>query len=124
MHYLLVFVGGGIGAALRHGVNRASLACLGPGFPYGTLIVNVVGSLLVGMLAELLLIKTGVSQEVRLFWTTGVLGGFTTFSAFSLDAAVMWQRGDHGPLAFYVFGSVLLSIGALFAGMALVRALA
>ena len=124
MGYVLVFIGGGIGAALRHGVNRASLAYLGPGFPYGTLFVNVAGGLLMGVLAELFLIKAGSSQEVRLFLTTGVLGGFTTFSAFSLDSAVMWQRGDYGPLAFYTAGSVLFSIGALFAGMAAVRALA
>jgi fluoride exporter len=122
--YLIVFLGGGIGAAMRHGVNRASLAYFGPAFPYGTLIVNVVGGLLMGALAELFLIKAGVSQEVRLFLTTGILGGFTTFSAFSLDAALMWQRSDYGPLALYVAGSVVLSIGGLFAGMAIVRTLA
>lgn len=124
MNYLIVFLGGGIGAAMRHGVNRASLAYLGPVFPYGTMIVNVGGGLLMGVLAELFLIKTGFSQEGRLFLTTGVLGGFTTFSAFSLDAALMWERSDYGPLAFYVAGSVLLSIGALFAGMAIMRSLA
>src|SRR5687768_8606196 len=107
MHYLVVFVGGGIGAALRHGVNRAALAWLGPGFPYGTLIVNVAGGLLMGVLAELFLVKGGGSQEWRLFLTTGILGGFTTFSAFSLEAAVMWQRGDYATLAIYVAASVL-----------------
>lgn len=122
--YLIVFLGGGIGAAMRHGANRASLAYFGPVFPYGTLIVNVVGGLLMGALAELFLIKAGVSQEVRLFLTTGILGGFTTFSAFSLDAALMWQRSDYGPLVLYVAGSVVLSIGGLFAGMAIVRTLA
>ena len=122
--YLIVFLGGGIGAAMRHGVNRASLAYFGPAFPYGTLIVNVVGGLLMGALAELFLIKAGVSQEVRLFLTTGILGGFTTFSAFSLDAALMWQRSDYGPLACYVAGSVVLSIAGLFVGMAIVRTLA
>lgn len=122
MGYLVVFVGGGIGAALRHGVNRASLAWLAPSFPYGTLLVNVAGGLLMGVLAELLLVKGGGSQEWRLFLTTGVLGGFTTFSAFSLDAAVMWQRGDYLMCAAYVVGSVVLSIGGLFAGMAAVRA--
>lgn len=123
MSYLVVFLGGGIGAALRHGVNRASLAYLGPGFPYGTLIVNVAGGLLMGALAELFLVKAGVSQEARLFLTTGVLGGFTTFSAFSLDAALMWQRSDWTALGSYVIGSVVLSIAALFVGMALVRAI-
>lgn len=122
--YLIVFVGGGLGAALRHGVNRASLAYLGPGFPYGTLFVNVVGGLLMGVLAELFLVKGGGSQEFRLFLTTGLLGGFTTFSAFSLEAALMWQRSDYVPLAAYVAASLFLSIGALFLGMAAVRALA
>jgi CrcB protein len=120
--YILVFLGGGIGAALRHGVNRAALTYLGASFPYGTLIVNVAGGLLMGLLAELFLIKGGGSQELRLFLTTGILGGFTTFSAFSLDAAVMWQRGDYPILGIYVVGSVLLSIVALFVGMAAVRA--
>ena len=122
--YLAVFIGGGLGAALRHGVNRASLAWLGPAFPYGTLLVNVTGGLLMGAIAELLLIKGGGSQEFRLFLTTGLLGGFTTFSAFSLEAGLMWQRSEFAALGAYVAASVLLSIGALFAGMAAVRALA
>lgn len=110
-----------MGAALRHGVNRASLAYLGPAYPYGTLFVNIVGSMLVGVLAELFLVKGGGSQEFRLFLTTGFLGGFTTFSAFSLDAALMWQRSDYVTLASYLVASVVLSIAALFAGMAAVR---
>jgi CrcB protein len=123
MGYLAVFIGGGIGAALRHGVNRAALAWLGPAFPWGTLIVNILGGLAMGLLAELFLVKGGGSQEWRLFLTTGILGGFTTFSAFSLDAALMWERGEHAVLAAYVLGSVVLSIAALFAGMAAVRSL-
>jgi CrcB protein len=123
MGYLVVFIGGGIGAALRHGVNRAALAWLGPAFPWGTLIVNILGGLAMGLLAELFLVKGGGSQEWRLFLTTGILGGFTTFSAFSLDAALMWERGEHAVLAAYVAGSVVLSIAALFAGMAAVRSL-
>ena len=123
MHYVLVFVGGGIGAALRHGVNRLSMTWLGPSFPYGTIFVNVVGSLAIGVLAGLFLAKAP-SEAWRLFLTTGVLGGFTTFSAFSLDAAVMWQRGDYAAFGAYVAGSVLLSIAALFFGMAAVRSLA
>lgn len=121
--YLVVFVGGGLGAALRHGVNRASLAYLGPDFPYGTLFVNVGGGLLMGVLAELFLVKGGGSQEFRLFLTTGFLGGFTTFSAFSLDAALMWQRSDYAALGSYIAASVFFSIAALFMGMAAVRAL-
>jgi CrcB protein len=123
MSYLAVFIGGGIGAALRHGVNRGAMTWLGTGFPYGTLIVNVVGGLLMGVLAELFVVKGGGSQEFRLFLTTGILGGFTTFSAFSLDAALMWQRSEWPALVAYVLGSVIFSIGALFAGMAAVRAL-
>jgi len=121
--YLAVFLGAGLGGALRHAVNRASLAWLGPGFPYGTLIVNVAGGLLMGVLAELFLVKGGGSQEFRLFLTTGLLGGFTTFSAFSLDAALMWERSDYAALGGYVIGSVVLSVGALFLGMAAVRSL-
>jgi fluoride exporter len=123
MHYALVFLGGGIGAALRHAVNRASLAYLGPAFPLGTLFVNVAGCLAMGALAALFLAKAP-SEAWRLFLTTGILGGFTTFSAFSLDAAVMWQRGDHGGFALYVGASVVLSIGALFVGMLGARLLA
>ena len=123
MHYLVVFIGGGIGATLRHSVNRGAMAWLGTGFPYGTLFVNVVGGLLMGVLAELFLVKGGVSHEFRLFLTTGILGGFTTFSAFSLEAALMWQRSEWTALATYLAGSVALSIGALFVGMAAVRAL-
>lgn len=121
--YLAIFVGGGLGSAFRHLVNRASLAYFGPAFPYGTLIVNVVGGLLMGVLAELFLVKGGGSQEFRLFLTTGFLGGFTTFSAFSLDAALMWQRSDYLALGSYIVASVLLSIAALFVGMAAVRGL-
>ena len=119
--YLIVFIGGGLGAALRHGVNRASLFYFGPDFPYGTLLVNVLGAFLMGALAELFLVKGGGSQEFRLFLTTGVLGGFTTFSAFSLDAALMWQRSDYTALGLYIAASVFLSIGALFVGMTVVR---
>jgi CrcB protein len=121
---LIVFVGGGIGAALRHAANRAAIAWLGTGFPYGTFFVNVLGGLLMGMLAGMFLARGGGGQEFRLFLATGILGGFTTFSAFSLDAALMWQRSEWTALGAYVAGSVLLSIGALFVGMAAVRVLA
>ena len=122
--YLAVFVGAGLGGMLRHAVNRISLAWLGPGFPYGTLIVNVAGGLLMGVMAELFLAKGGGSQEFRLFLTTGLLGGFTTFSAFSLDSAMLWERSDYAALGAYVIGSVVLSIAALFLGVAAVRSLA
>ena len=122
--YLVVFIGGGIGAAFRHGVNRVVLAYLGPEFPYGTLIVNVLGGLIMGMLAQLFLVRAGLSEEFRLFITTGLLGGFTTFSAFSLEAGLMWQRGDYSTLMTYTVGSVVLSIVALFVGIGAARAIA
>lgn len=122
MNYAVVFIGGGIGAALRHAVNRASLAWLGPAFPYGTLFVNVVGGLAMGLLAGIFLTRAP-SEAWRLFLTTGILGGFTTFSAFSLDSALLWQRGDYAGLSLYVGASVALSIAALFAGMAMARLL-
>jgi CrcB protein len=121
MTALLVFLGAGLGGVLRHGVNLAALRLLGPGFPWGTLAVNIVGSLLMGLLAALL---AGRATEARLLLMTGVLGGFTTFSAFSLDAWVLWERGDVGLAAGYVLASVLLSLAALGFGLVLGRALA
>ena len=126
LSYLLVFFGGGVGAALRHGVNLAAARVAGGDFPWGILIVNVTGSLLMGVLAGLLAFKDGasLSQQARLFLATGVLGGSTTFSAFSLDTALLIERGATGQAAGYVLGSVLLSVLALFAGLWLVRAVA
>ena len=121
MPYLIVFLGAGIGGALRHGVNLGAARFFGYGFPFGTLIVNVVGSFLIGALAGYFLLKPGVQQEVRLFLTTGILGGFTTFSAFSLDAALLIERNAYGLAMGYVVGSVLASILALFVGLALFR---
>jgi fluoride exporter len=123
MHYALVFLGGGVGAALRHAVNLAA-ARLGFAFPTGTLAVNVLGSVLMGVLVAWFALRTGVDQNVKLLLTTGLLGGFTTFSAFSLDSALLWQRGAFAELALYAGGSVLLSVAGLFAGMAAVRVLA
>jgi CrcB protein len=122
---LLVFLGAGIGGAMRHAVNSACLRWCGPEFPVGTMLVNVVGSLVMGLLAGYFAFKAGEgwSQPARLFATTGVLGGFTTFSAFSLDAVLLWERGQAGMAAFYVFGSVILSLAGLVAGLALVRAM-
>ena len=121
MGFLIVFLGGGIGAALRHGVNIASARLLGAAFPYATLFENVTGSLVMGVLAGYFAFKGDISQGWRLFLTTGILGGYTTFSAFSLDAALLYQRGELGLAALYVVLSVALSIGGLFAGLALVR---
>jgi CrcB protein len=119
MGYLIVFFGAGIGGALRHGVNLASARLLGLSFPFGTLIVNVVGSLLMGLLAGYFAYRTGLPQHLRLFLTTGILGGFTTFSAFSLDAALLLERHAYGLAAAYVAVSVAVSLAALFAGLAI-----
>ena len=121
MTFLIVFFGGGIGAALRHGVNLASARFLGTVFPYATMIENVSGSLLMGLLAGTFAFRGGASQHWQLFLTTGILGGYTTFSAFSLDAVVLYERGAIGLAALYVFGSVALSIAGLVAGLALAR---
>ena len=122
----LVFLGGGIGAAGRHGVNVAAARLFGLGFPWGTLIVNVVGSFAMGLIAAWFAFKAdaGLSQHVRLFLTTGILGGFTTFSAFSLDVALLWERGAVVGASAYVIVSIVFSVGGLFAGLALVRGLA
>lgn len=119
----IVFVGGGIGAALRHLVNLGAARLLGLGFPWGTLTVNIAGSFIMGVLVAWLATRySGPDHHIRLFLATGVLGGFTTFSAFSLDVAVLWERGAHGAAASYVLVSVVVSIVALAAGLALVRA--
>ena len=121
--YLLVFLGGGLGAAARHGVNRAALAMLGPAFPWGTLVVNVLGSLAMGLLiGALAAVPGGTSQHLRLFLATGILGGFTTFSAFSLDALTLYERGQLGPALLYVGGSVTISLLAIAAGFFASRA--
>lgn len=116
MHYLVIFLGGGLGAALRHGVNRLAMHWWGTAFPAGTLLVNVLGCLAMGLLIGLFAAYPGSSQNVRLFLTVGLLGGFTTFSAFGLDALTLWQRGEFLPWLFYVGGSVTLSLLAVTAG--------
>jgi len=123
LSYLLVFLGAGIGGALRHGVNVGCARLCGSPFPWGTLTVNVVGSFLMGLIAGWLSVKAGEgwSQPLRLFLTTGILGGFTTFSAFSLDAVLIWERGQMGLAAAYIGASVILSVAGLLTGLALIR---
>lgn len=124
-HLLLVALGGAIGASLRHLTGQAMLRLAGPGFPHATMTVNIAGSFAMGLFIAWLARRTGgTGNELRLFVATGLLGGFTTFSAFSLDVAVLWERGQVLAAAFYVFGSVTLSIAALFAGLWLARNLA
>jgi CrcB protein len=121
MGYLIVFLGGGVGAAMRHGINIATARVLGTAFPYATLLINISGSFIMGLIVAYLAFKGDASQHWRLFLTTGILGGYTTFSAFSLDAALLYERGEIGMAALYVVASVAISIAGLFAGLALVR---
>ena len=120
MHWLLVFVGGGLGSLTRHAVNRAGLAIMGPCFPWWTFAVNVAGSFAIGLLAGLFgAYETG--HNARLFLITGFLGGFTTFSAFSLDALTLWERGAALQSGLYVLGSVILSLIAAALGLMAAR---
>jgi fluoride exporter len=121
LNFVLVFFGGGLGAALRHAVNLAAAKTFGVAFPYGTFIINITGSIVMGLIAGYLAFKGEAAQHWRLFLMTGILGGYTTFSAFSLDTAVLYERGAVGLAAFYVVGSVAISIAGLFAALALVR---
>jgi CrcB protein len=121
MNYLIVFLGAGIGGAGRHGVNVLSARLFGTGFPAGTLVINVLGCLVMGLIAGAFAFRGHLPQELRQFLTTGILGGFTTFSAFSLDAALLWERGEVGLAALYVGASVILSLVAVAAGLALSR---
>jgi fluoride exporter len=117
---LLVMLGGAIGAGARHLVGVAALSRLGPGFPWGTLAVNLAGGLLIGLLAGWFA-RAGASETLRLFAAVGVLGGFTTFSAFSLETFLMIERGQPGMAIFYVAASVAGSILLLFAGLLAMR---
>ena len=121
MLYLIVFLGAGIGGALRHGVNIGATKLFGYGFPFGTIIVNVVGSFAMGLLAGFFAYRTGIPQHFRLFLTTGILGGFTTFSSFSLDAALLIERHSFLLAAGYVIGSLAAGLAALFFGLAVFR---
>lgn len=123
-HVLIVAAGGAVGAVLRHLTNLAMLRIAGPAFPWGTLVVNIAGCLAMGIFVELLARRFGSSTELRLFVATGLLGGFTTFSAFSLDVAVLYERGAIGQALSYAAASVLLSIAALFVGLWLAKTIA
>lgn len=118
---LLVMLGGAIGAGLRHLAGGVALARLGPGFPWGTLFVNLTGGLLIGLLVGWFA-RAGASEATRLFLAVGVLGGFTTFSAFSLEMFAMIERGEVGIAAAYAATSVFGSVALLFVGLWLMRA--
>jgi fluoride exporter len=123
-NYIIVFAGCGIGGALRHFVNVWVPRFAGTTFPFHTLTVNVLGSFVMGVLAAYFAFRAETSQAWKLFLTTGILGGFTTFSSFSLDTSLLFERGTAGMAITYVIVSVLASIGGLFLGLQIVRGLA
>ncbi len=118
---LSVALGGAVGSVARYLMVAQLTRWLGFGFPWGTLAVNVLGGLLIGALAETMALKWSVSSETRAFLVTGILGGFTTFSAFSLEVVALAQRGAHASALAYVAASVALSVAAVVAGLMLVR---
>jgi CrcB protein len=121
---IVVFIGSGLGGALRHLVGLASLRLMGPNFPYGTLVVNVVGAALMGILAGLFAFRVSGHHDLRLFLTTGILGGFTTWSTFSLDVVTLWQRNQPIAAFGYVAASLIASLVGLAAMLILMRRLA
>lgn len=118
-----VALGGALGAVLRYWIAGAIQPPWWEGFPFGIFVVNISGGLVMGILTALMALKMNVSPEVRAFLTTGVLGGYTTFSTFSLDSAILIERGAYAQAGLYVAGSAVLSILAIFAGLWIVRAL-
>jgi CrcB protein len=119
---LWIAAGGALGAALRHFMNVLIGRTMGEAFPWHTLIINVTGSFIMGVMIALMALRWNASQELRAFLTTGILGGYTTFSAFSLDFALLVERKAYALAGAYAAGSVVLSLVGIFAGLALIRA--
>jgi CrcB protein len=121
--YFIVFIGAGLGGTLRYGVNAVCARWCGIEFPWGTLFINVVGSMIMGLVAGYFATRAteAWTQQARLFAMTGILGGFTTFSAFSLDAVSLWEKGSQGAATMYVVGSVSFAIVGLVIGLAIIR---
>ena len=113
MSYLVVFFGAGIGGAMRHGMNIWVARLMGTHFPWHTLVINILGSILMGAIIGWFAERVGAAGHLRLFLATGIMGGFTTFSAFSLDAVLLWERNEHLLAALYVGGSVAGAIAGL-----------
>lgn len=120
---LMVALGGALGSVVRYLVAGAVQPAWWPGFPVGIFVVNITGGLVMGLITALAALKLNLTPEMRAFLTTGVLGGYTTFSTFSLDSAMLMERGAYVQATAYVIGSVVLSILALFAGLWIVRTL-
>lgn len=110
-----------VGALSRHFMMSWAARLFGTSFPWGTLLINILGSLIMGLLIELMALKFSLSQEIRAFLTVGILGSFTTFSTFSLDTVLLLQKGQMAEAFLYILFSVVISIAALFAGLYLVR---
>jgi CrcB protein len=123
LNIALVAAGGAIGSVARYLVGVWSARLAGPNFPWGTITVNIVGAFLIGLMVEVVARRFDASAEMRVFIVTGVIGGFTTWSSFTLDAVTLFERGDMGQAAFYLAGSLTLSFAAIFAGLALGRSL-
>jgi CrcB protein len=121
MGYAVVFVGAGVGGAIRHFMNIHVARLMGTHFPWYTFVINISGSLVMGLVAGWFIMKGAGTGHLRLFLATGILGGYTTFSAFSLDAMLLWERGEHLLAAYYVGGSVVLSILGLAIGLWIMR---
>ena len=119
----MVALGGALGSVVRYMVAGWIQPAWWPGFPFGIFAVNITGGLIMGLITELAALKLNMTPEVRAFLTTGILGGYTTFSTFSLDSALLIERGAYVQAAAYVAGSVLLSILALFMGLWVIRTL-
>ncbi len=121
INVLAIAAGGAVGAVMRHFVNTGIIAMTALSFPLGIMVVNVLGSFVMGLMTGIFAHFYDPSQAVKLFLTVGVLGGFTTFSAFSLDAVLLWERGEIWQSLAYVLCSVVFSVVALVAGLLLVR---
>ncbi len=117
MGYTVVFIGAGVGGTIRHFMNIHVARMLGTHFPWHTFVINISGSLVMGLVAGWFAMKGAGEGHLRLFLATGILGGYTTFSAFSLDAVLLWERGERLLAAAYVGGSVALSIVGLVIGL-------
>jgi len=120
---MYVALGGAVGAVGRYGVSIFVTSIAGFGFPYGTLCVNIIGSLVLGIFIEVSALAWSPSHEIRTFIVVGVLGSFTTFSMFSLDVVSLMTRGETVPALIYMASSVLLSIGAIWLGLMVTRVL-
>lgn len=121
--YLIIFLGSGLGGALRHGINQLVAGAFSTRFPFGILFINITGSLALGLLAGYFAYKSDTSANWRLFLTVGICGGYTTFSTFSQDAALLIERGQLSWSALYIFLSVSLAIIGFFGGLWAMRQL-